>query len=228
MYDVCKITLTWNPVTGCLHDCTYCYARRLVETRLRDTRKYRDVGFKPKLHRYELRRRFKPGSYVFVSDMGDLFGDWVPRDWIALVLNTIRKNKGSRFLLLTKNPSRYHEFLDSMPDNVVLGATIETNRDELAKSLSKAPPPSERYRAMAGLEWREKLVVVEPILDFDQETLTRWIARIEPRGVYIGYDNWSNKLQEPPLEKTLNLIKSLEELGLKVCKGTIRKAWYRP
>ena len=22
---------TWNPVTGCLHDCPYCYARRIAE-----------------------------------------------------------------------------------------------------------------------------------------------------------------------------------------------------
>ena len=23
-------THTWNPVTGCLHDCEYCYARRFI------------------------------------------------------------------------------------------------------------------------------------------------------------------------------------------------------
>lgn len=23
-------TYTWNPVTGCLHDCEYCYARRIA------------------------------------------------------------------------------------------------------------------------------------------------------------------------------------------------------
>lgn len=22
---------TWNPVTGCLHGCEYCYARRIAE-----------------------------------------------------------------------------------------------------------------------------------------------------------------------------------------------------
>ena len=27
---------TWNPVTGCLNGCEYCYARRLANTRLRD------------------------------------------------------------------------------------------------------------------------------------------------------------------------------------------------
>ncbi len=27
---------TWNPITGCLNGCEYCYARRLANTRLRE------------------------------------------------------------------------------------------------------------------------------------------------------------------------------------------------
>jgi DNA repair photolyase len=27
---------TWNPITGCLHNCSYCYAKVLAETRLKD------------------------------------------------------------------------------------------------------------------------------------------------------------------------------------------------
>jgi len=44
MFDA--IDKTWNPVIGCLHNCCYCWAKRLVETRLKNTVKYRD-GFKP-------------------------------------------------------------------------------------------------------------------------------------------------------------------------------------
>ncbi len=189
------------------------------------TRKYR-VGFKPKLHRNELRRRFPEGSYVFVSDMGDLFGSWVPRHWIALVFNNIRRNRNSWFLLLTKNPARYLELLDIMPENVVLGATIETNRDEIAGRLSKAPPPSERVRAMKRLAYPYKVVVIEPILDFDPEILAGLIVDVNAREVYIGYDNYNNKLPEPTLSKTLKIISLLEDNGIRVCKGTIRKAWY--
>lgn len=65
---------TWNPVTGCLHECEYCYARRIAErfsTREKYERPYEPVlhvpvrrvrnvpepypyGFQPTFHRYKL------------------------------------------------------------------------------------------------------------------------------------------------------------------------------
>src|SRR5690606_37459529 len=125
MFD--NITETWNPVVGCLHSCTYCWARRLAETKLKNIERYKD-GFKPKLVEKELNKKFYKQS-VFVSDMGDLFGEWVPAKWIVEVIEAIKKSPSSNFLFLTKNPKHYYEFLDLYPGNVVLGATIETNRD---------------------------------------------------------------------------------------------------
>jgi protein gp37 len=103
MFDV--ITKTWNPVIGCLHNCTYCWARSLAETRLTQMEKYKD-GFKPNIAEYELRKKFRK-QYVFACDMGDLFGDWVPREWILKVIDAIKTNPSSYFLFLTKNPKRY-------------------------------------------------------------------------------------------------------------------------
>jgi protein gp37 len=202
MFDV--ITKTWNPVIGCLHNCSYCWARRLVETRLKNMPKYRD-GFKPKLVDYELKRGFHR-EFVFVSDMGDLFGDWVPQEWIVRVIDAIRESPTSNFLFLTKNPKRYHEFLEVYPGNVVLGATIETNRDY---DVSKSPTTLERYKCMRDLPFRNKLISIEPIMDFDMETVTQWFREINPVQVHVGYDNYNCRLQEPSLSKTMQLIKEL-------------------
>lgn len=46
------VSKTWNPVTGCLHGCVYCWARRLAETKLRTARRYR-MGFVPRLNEEE-------------------------------------------------------------------------------------------------------------------------------------------------------------------------------
>lgn len=119
------ITKTWNPVIGCLHSCSYCWARRLVATRLKNSEKYKD-GFTPKLVEKELGRKFRD-QFVFVSDMGDLFGDWVPSEWITKVIDAIRQSPNSTFLFLTKNPKRYSDFLGSYPKNIVFGATLESN-----------------------------------------------------------------------------------------------------
>jgi DNA repair photolyase len=218
------ITKTWNPVTGCYHSCIYCWARKLALRKLRNAERYRN-GFIPKLNQGEFNDRFD-GGIVFVSDMGDLLGDFIPRKWIESVINYVKKFLNTYFLLLTKNPARYHEFLDKMPSNIILGVTIETNRDDLylKKMISKAPLPSKRYEAMQKLNWDKKFISIEPILDFDLEKFAQWIEEIEPLMIYIGYDNYNNKLPEPSINKTLKLIEVLSETTL-IIKKTIRSAW---
>jgi protein gp37 len=201
--DFAAIDETWNPVSGCLHNCTYCYGRKLAETKLKNIERYKD-GFKPNLNEKELKKKFTK-KFVFVSDMGDLFGDWVPREWILKVLEAISNSPSSYFLLLTKNPKRYSFF--SFPVNTVLGTTIETNRDYV---FSKAPSRAERYMIMRGLKHPLKAVSVEPIMDFDLDILASWIKEIKPALIHVGYDNWGNFLPEPALEKTSQLIHQLE------------------
>jgi protein gp37 len=204
MFD--KITKTWNPVVGCLHNCTYCWARKLAETKLSHTERYR-AGFKPKLIESELARKFR-NEFVFVSDMGDLFGSWVPSEWIVKVIEATRNSPSSYFLFLTKNPERYKEFLSIYPANLVLGATIETNRS--LHAFSKAPPTFERYTAMRDLSYERKLISVEPIMDFDLDVFAEWIENIAPILVHVGYDNWHSCLPEPSLFKTEQLIDKLK------------------
>ena len=226
------VTRTWNPVTGCRHDCVYCWARKLVETRLsKVTKKYRE-GFKPKLHEEELRVEFKPSEFVFVCDMGDLFGGWVPREWILKVLDVVRRFPKTTFLFLTKNPDRYLDFEDILRelDNVVLGATIETDNDWMYwyYNISRAPQPSGRLLAMRRLRRRgftNIMISIEPILYFT-DFFAYSIIDIEPAFVYVGYDNYGNKLPEPPLYRTLRLIGILRSHGITVYTKTLRKAWW--
>ena len=117
---------TWNPVTGCKHGCIYCYARRLAEGRLKGRFGY-DNGFEPTLHRNRLVEPYnvrKP-SRIFVSSMGDLMGEWVPTNWIQLLMPTIWNNPQHTFQLLTKNPRRYSDF--KWPPNVWFGTSIDGN-----------------------------------------------------------------------------------------------------
>jgi len=220
------ITKTWNPVTGCLHYCTYCWARKLATTKLKNSHRYRE-GFKPSLNKGEFRTKFKEGDIVFVSDMGDLFGDFIPREWILKVLEYIKHFPKAFFLFLTKNPQRYEKFIEVMPKNGILGSTIETNRDRifLESTISRAALPSIRHDAMKNLNWDKKFVSIEPILDFDLEVLCRWIQDISPFMVYVGYDNYDHQLPEPSLDKTLKLLERISEMTL-VVRKTIRPPWF--
>jgi DNA repair photolyase len=220
------VTTTWNPVSGCLYNCNYCWARELATTKLKNSHRY-SKGFKPSLNVKEFSTKFAKNDLVFVCDMGDMFADFISDEWIKRVLDHTRKFPETDFLFMTKNPRRYIELLGYIPENAILGATIETNDDEIVKTdkISNAPSPSQRYKAMKTLNWPRKMVSIEPILDFDLNTFSRWIKDINPLIVFVGYDNYCHKLREPTLTQTNRLLSKLSENSL-VVKKTIRSAWY--
>ena len=123
---------TWNPVTGCKHGCDYCYARRIAGrfgTQLPDRSGYPEAHggvhcleskikgnpypylFEPTFLPFRLKepeRKTKPQT-IFVCSMSDLFGRWVPDEWIEAVFEDCEKAPQHRYLFLTKNPARYEE-----------------------------------------------------------------------------------------------------------------------
>lgn len=120
---------TWNPVTGCLHGCEYCYARSIAH-RFSGGGEYWEkdetvvlleklhaldgkalaypYGFKPTFHKYRLNDYAnKKGRNIFVCSMADLFGDWVSDSCIEEVFKACEKSPQHNYLFLTKNPIRY-------------------------------------------------------------------------------------------------------------------------
>lgn len=146
---------TWNPVTGCLHGCEYCYARKIAH-RFRDKTKadkpyyvadftadlgYKDdyafpFGFRPTIHRYRLDepQHIRKPSKIFVSSMADLFGDWVPDEWIRDVFAACERAPWHTYLFLTKNPARYEQLYDDRifpyKENYWFGSTLTKPSDE--------------------------------------------------------------------------------------------------
>lgn len=153
---------TWNPVTGCLHGCEYCYARRIAKrfgchmtpdsdcpvidrpVRNTDTYAYMRLAgisagainpypfdFTPTFHRYRLDipKRWQRPRTIFVCSMADLFGAWVPDEWIEEVFDACQKAPQHRYLFLTKNPGRYCDLYRSgkLPggDNYWYGVTYD-------------------------------------------------------------------------------------------------------
>lgn len=157
--------MTWNPVTGCLHGCEYCYARGIArrfagfeprcggELIADEQKKYGKnsvwntthgetlhifseqpkrrtkagvfqkasfpYNFEPTLHFYRLDepQKLKKPSNIFVCSMADLFGDWIPDEWIQEVFKACEAASQHRYLFLTKNPYRYLQLslVDKLP-----------------------------------------------------------------------------------------------------------------
>ena len=193
---------TWNPVTGCLHDCPYCYARRIayrfgldfapkmddpnfhgckydspegLDTMAALDEPYRKNGkiqpypmaFYPTFHRYKLGDPEKKADplTIFVSSMGDLFGEWVPTEWIREVFDACDKASQHRYLFLTKNPAGIEKAIDYYAgedrgsedsyeffDNMWFGTTV-TSQDDAG-----------RIDQITDIEEGHRFLSIEPLL----------------------------------------------------------------
>ena len=146
---------TWNPVTGCLHGCDYCYARELA-TKASFAAAY-PVGFTPLFHSERLDAPANTPvpqdaatdprrGRVFVCSMADLFGRWVPQEWIDQVHAACTANPQWDYLMLTKFPERYVGL--DLPRTAWLGTSVdEQKRVRIAeKAFSKIPRDDVRVR----------------------------------------------------------------------------------
>ena len=219
-----QVTSTWNPVGGlCGYRCLYCWStgRKGLVKRF-NMKKY--TG-EPYIYRSEFEREWKPGEMVFVCDMLDLFCSNVTNEIILEVLEHLKMFPAVKFLLLTKNPRRYISVIDHVPENCVLGATVESNWNYPA--LSHAPLQSDRLEYLQVLRAKTDLPIfisIEPVLEFD-DLFAEDLLKLNPWGVAVGYDGYNYHLPEPKLDDTLGLISSLEKNKVKVFEKTIRKAW---
>jgi protein gp37 len=85
-------------------------------------------------------KRRRP-SRIFVCDCGDLWGEWVPDEWIEEVLKVVKKCPQHTFQFLTKNPRRYLD-IEPLPENSWAGTTVTCNKDyERAKVMGKVKAP---------------------------------------------------------------------------------------
>jgi protein gp37 len=171
---------SWNPVTGCLHNCPYCYARDIAD-------RFYEQKFAPSLWPCRLNapkntpfpeekiaraaaehseaRALGLGN-VFVCSMADLFGRWVPCEWIEAVLAAVRAAPRWNFLFLTKFPVRMAEF--DFPANAWVGTTVDCQ--------ARVANAERAFRKVkAGVKWLSIEPMIEP-LRFSDLGAFQWIV----------------------------------------------------
>lgn len=204
---------SWNPVTGCLHGCDYCYARDIAA-------RFYPQEFAPSFipERLSMPGNTSPmqprwegdtgNTNVFTCSMADLFGKWVPEEWITSVIDTVADNPQWNFLFLTKFPIRMAEF--EYPDNVWLGTTADrqwaVERAEKAFTKIKAS-------GFGGVCW----LSCEPMLErltFTSLDMFDWVI--------MGGSAKSSQTVEyhPPFEDILHLYNQARDAGCQVYQKT--------
>ena len=161
---------SWNPITGCLHGCPYCYARGMARRfggkiitghdhlyildeparRADGTINPYPYGFDPTYHKYRLAipQEWKKPQTIFVCSMSDMFGDWVPEDWIDQIFTACLAAPQHRYLFLTKNGKRYMELAKN-------GVLVDGENFWYGCSVTRPEEPfffSDRYKTFASIE----------------------------------------------------------------------------
>jgi len=130
-----------------------------------------------------------------------------------------------RYYFQSKRPEYLRQFISDFPSNVILVTTLETNRDAGYEKVSKAPKPSERYQQFKSLDWPQKVVTVEPIMDFDLEQFGQWLISLDPLYVWIGFNSRpkETRLPEPNKDKVIQLTELLRDSGVEIKEKDLRK-----
>ena len=206
---------TWNPVTGCLHNCPYCYGRKIANR----FKKLFPMGYLPTFYSNRLEEPYnsvpknfrsrnphlpKGSAMIFTVSMGDLFGIWVPREWIYPILKVVKDNPQHVFQFLTKYPIRYSYSKFEFPRNAWIGATLDgvklSNLREVRSWLLKAKKPSVRFLSF------EPLLKQPSILGPDDFEGIDWII--------IGAQ--TNPYKPPKPEWVEHIVKSAKKLEIPV------------
>lgn len=240
---------TWNPVTGCLHGCQYCYARGIakrfgghhdldyfLETEehpeLKDQKlhvldaplaKYNFEAsaapypfyFEPTLYRYKLdeyQKKKKPRN-IFVCSMADLFGEWVPDEWIIEVFEACNEAPQHNYIFLTKNPKRYTEMskkgLLPHEENFWFGTSVTKQYEEYAWFTGKK------------IHW---FLSIEPILE-DLSKMDPFSPK--PEWVIIGAETGNRKGKVIPRRAWIeNIVDQCRQYGIPVfMKDSLTDIW---
>lgn len=207
--------MTWNPVTGCLHGCEYCYARKIAN---RFGNRYMPFGnnlnvldkpvggvngidpypfgFEPTLHKYRLNdpSKIKKPQTIFVCSMSDLFGEWVPNGWIQTVFGACQQAPQHRYLFLTKNAKRTAKYDQYFYENKNWWCGISATNQ------------AQEYGLAQMLVNKNRFISIEPILE--PITLTTRIRVPFADWVIIGAETGNRKGKVIPQKEWIDDIVS--------------------
>lgn len=217
---------SWNPVTGCLHGCNYCYAREIANSN-RAAATY-PVGFTPLFHHERLDApagttipdKYRDDDHqpcgkgdcqicayrrVFVCSMADLYGQWVPDEWIDQVHQSMLESPQWQYILLTKFPQRYNRV--KLPPSAWVGTSVdEQKRVRIAENAF-------RKIDNVAVKWLSLEPLLEP-LEFTDLSMFDWVvigAQTETRQPDGEVESFA-----PPFEWVSRITEQAREAGCKV------------
>ncbi len=208
----CPAKLTFNPYTGCTHDCLYCYATSYVKDH---------HNCHPKKDFLQMLRREAAklnGETISLSNSSDPYPRVEASEGLMRRCLEVLSESNCRIQIITKSDlvTRDDDLLQKVPSTVAF--TITTLDDELARVLEPhAPAPSKRIRAAqdltkAGIPVSVRIDPLIPGLNDQPQKLITELAAVGVKHITASTykakpDNWVRLAKAFP--KEMETIKPL-------------------
>lgn len=206
----CDVTV--NPVVGCTHGCSYCYARRQAKRQKQRCQQCYDFNPHPHLERLFKINPNQKTKKIFINSMWDWCCDYNETEWLHNILFKMNECSQHTFQILTKKPERYKYF--DFPDNVWLGTTI-TIQNEIHRA----------YNLINGNVNNLKFICLEPLHSYITDLFdgVGWViigaetgnrnGKITPEPEWIEGLIWQLRQQNIPifLKDNLNWHEEIKE-----------------
>jgi len=199
----CPPKLTFNPYTGCDHQCIYCYASSYIPS-FNDCRPKKDQLSALKREAAKLN-----GETISIANSSDPYPRAEASAGLTRRCLEILAESNCKIQIITKSNIvvRDDDLLSKVPSTVAL--TITTDDDNLAKLIEPyAPLPSQRLRAAQDLikAGIPVSVRIDPIIPFVNDEPQKLIATLASIGVKhltcstykAKADNWMRLAQAMP------------------------------
>lgn len=187
--------MTFNPYTGCDHECVYCYASSYVPNFSKCRQKKR------LLQRLQQEARKLKGETISIANSSDPYPGLEAKNELTRGSLKILVNSDCRIQIVTKSDLvvRDKDLLSKVPSTVSL--TITTDDVKLARLLEpQAPPPELRLRAAEDLTNKgiPVCVRIDPIIPFINDQPKKLVTTLASIGVKhvtsstykLKPDNW--------------------------------------
>jgi DNA repair photolyase len=191
----CPSKLTFNPYTGCDHQCTYCYASSYIPA-FNDCRPKKDLLTALKREAVKLK-----GEIVSISNSSDPYPRAEVNSGLTRRCLEILVESNCRIQIITKSNlvTRDDDLLSKVTSTVAI--TITTDEDQLAKIIEPfAPSPSQRLRAIedllrAGIPVSVRVDPIIPLVNDQTQKLLTTLATLGVKHITASTykakpDNW--------------------------------------
>jgi len=176
----CPSKLTFNPYTGCSHNCIYCYAYSYI-LHFQDCRPKKNL-----IRRLEREASKLKGETVSMSNSSDPYPHMEGELGITRECLKTLSHSNCRIQIITKSTlvTRDVDLLREKPSTVAV--TITTEDEDTAKKLEPdAPTPNERMKAVETLIQKGIHVSarIDPIIPFVNDNPAKLVATLAETGV---------------------------------------------